>query len=154
MEERLGFVVSSIGQLEEKLAAYLNGGKNIEDTYHGRVEPGNAEITTMIRDDDMQEAIDRWIVRRKFSKLLDLWTRGLNLDWNKLYGNTKPRRISLPTYPFARERYWVDEMTPSHAPNTPLEVNANMKSIEEIINQIDNNTMEAEQAVEVLKLLV
>ncbi len=31
------------------------------------------------------------------------------MDWNKLYGETKPKRISLPTYPFARERYWVPE---------------------------------------------
>ena len=32
---------------------------------------------------------------------------GLSFDWNQLYGDSKPRRISLPTYPFARERYWV-----------------------------------------------
>src|SRR5262249_49272220 len=38
MEERLGFVVKSINQLEEKLAAYIDGDKNIEDSYHGRVE--------------------------------------------------------------------------------------------------------------------
>ena len=36
-----------------------------------------------------------------------LWVKGLVFDWNRLYGENKPRRISLPTYPFARERYWV-----------------------------------------------
>ena len=30
------------------------------------------------------------------------------LDWHKIYGKNKPRRISLPTYPFARERYWIE----------------------------------------------
>src|SRR5260370_42192198 len=33
----------------------------------------------------------------------------MQLDWERLYGEAKPRRISLPTYPFARERYWVAE---------------------------------------------
>jgi polyketide synthase PksL len=35
---------------------------------------------------------------------------GLDFDWSKLHGDEKPRRLSLPTYPFARERYWI-EMT-------------------------------------------
>uniref|UniRef100_UPI001E3CDA42 type I polyketide synthase n=1 Tax=Bradyrhizobium sp. Leaf401 TaxID=2876564 RepID=UPI001E3CDA42 len=30
-------------------------------------------------------------------------------DWTRLYeADARPRRISLPTYPFARERYWID----------------------------------------------
>jgi len=32
---------------------------------------------------------------------------GAEIDWNLLYHNNKPKRISLPTYPFARERYWI-----------------------------------------------
>ncbi|GBF32469.1 polyketide synthase of type I [Desulfocucumis palustris] len=32
--------------------------------------------------------------------------KGLIFDWNKLYGGARPRRISLPTYPFAGERCW------------------------------------------------
>ena len=60
----------------------------------------------------MQELVDRWIARKKLSKLLDLWVKGLNVDWDKLYGEIKPQRVSLPTYPFAKERYWIDEVVP------------------------------------------
>ncbi|RYZ81766.1 MAG: hypothetical protein EOO68_35405, partial [Moraxellaceae bacterium] len=54
--------------------------------------------------------------RKKLSKLVDLWVKGLELDWNKFYtdsslGVVKPKRISLPTYPFAKERYWIDVPT-------------------------------------------
>ena len=35
--------------------------------------------------------------------------KGWSFDWQRLYGEAKPRRISLPTYPFARERYWIEE---------------------------------------------
>ena len=47
--------------------------------------------------------------RVKYDTLIKMWVKGLNLDWTKLYGKTKPRRISLPTYPFAKERYWINE---------------------------------------------
>jgi acyl transferase domain-containing protein len=37
-----------------------------------------------------------------------MWNGGLPLDWNAFYGDERRRRISLPTYPFERERYWVE----------------------------------------------
>src|SRR5262249_10970930 len=61
MEERLSFVASSVNQLAGKLSAYINGERNIESAYEGRVEPGNEHMTAMERDDDMQEVIERWI---------------------------------------------------------------------------------------------
>ena len=48
------------------------------------------------------------MANRKVPKLLELWVKGLELDWSKLYGEVKPRRISLPAYPFAKERYWIE----------------------------------------------
>ncbi len=39
--------------------------------------------------------------------LAALWCEGAPLDWTKL-GAEGARRISLPTYAFARKRYWVD----------------------------------------------
>ena len=39
--------------------------------------------------------------------LADLYRQGYDFDWSRLYGAVRPRRLSLPTYPFARERYWV-----------------------------------------------
>jgi amino acid adenylation domain-containing protein len=37
-----------------------------------------------------------------------LWSRGVALDWNAYYANEPRRRVSLPTYPFERKRYWVE----------------------------------------------
>ena len=37
MDERLGFVVSSVEQLAEKLEAYVAGEQGIEDVYQGQV---------------------------------------------------------------------------------------------------------------------
>jgi acyl transferase domain-containing protein len=37
-----------------------------------------------------------------------LWTAGASLDWTAFHAEARPHRVSLPTYPFARTRHWVD----------------------------------------------
>lgn len=37
-----------------------------------------------------------------------LWLEGASVDWRGFYQNEKRFRVSLPTYPFQGERYWVD----------------------------------------------
>jgi malonyl CoA-acyl carrier protein transacylase len=37
-----------------------------------------------------------------------LWEAGVALDWNSLYGDASRRRVPLPTYPFERQRCWID----------------------------------------------
>jgi len=109
MDERMAIIVKSVAHLADKLQAFINGDDAIADLYRGRVETDTDGISTISQDDDMSEAIDKWITRKKFSKLLEFWVKGLWLDWNSFYVN-KPKLISLPTYPFARERYWISDL--------------------------------------------
>lgn len=37
-----------------------------------------------------------------------LWLQGARVDWSRLYVKERRHRIPLPTYPFERQRYWVD----------------------------------------------
>ena len=37
-----------------------------------------------------------------------LWLAGLPLDWARLYPSEPRRRVPLPTYPFERQRYWIE----------------------------------------------
>jgi polyketide synthase PksM len=108
MEERLGLVVSSVQELTGKLEAYVGGEEGIEDLYQGQVKRNQEALSLFSTDFDLQQTLDKWIANRKMSKLLELWVKGLEVDWSKLYGEAKPQRISLPTYPFAKERYWVE----------------------------------------------
>ena len=43
-----------------------------------------------------------------------MWLAGLSVDWSGYYGNERRQRISLPTYPFERRRYWVEPSKASH----------------------------------------
>ena len=112
MEARLALIVTSSEELQGKLQAYLDGERHSEEVYSGEVKRNKETLAAFAADEDMGKTIDAWLAKGKHAKVLDLWTKGLPVDWNKLYGAIKPRRMSLPTYPFARERYWVpQEMT-------------------------------------------
>jgi phthiocerol/phenolphthiocerol synthesis type-I polyketide synthase E len=37
-----------------------------------------------------------------------LWSAGIDVDWTPLRGNHRPQLVSLPGYPFERQRHWVD----------------------------------------------
>ncbi len=41
-------------------------------------------------------------------ELCEYYDKGVNIDWEKLYEGRKRRRVSIPTYPFKKERHWVD----------------------------------------------
>ncbi len=40
-------------------------------------------------------------------KLIDLYVKGANIDWNYFFSSERCNRIHLPTYPFLRERCWL-----------------------------------------------
>jgi acyl transferase domain-containing protein len=37
-----------------------------------------------------------------------LWAHGVDLDWRGLHSGEERSRVCLPTYPFQRQRYWVE----------------------------------------------
>jgi acyl transferase domain-containing protein len=151
MEERMGFIVNSIDQLAEKLSAYISGEKNIDGVCQGRVESRGERTTIIDRDDDIREAIDRWITHSELLKLLEVWVKGLSFDWNKLYGSVKPQRVSLPAYPFARQRCWIPDMVSGNGQDHKSEADIGVKSIEDIVNQIDDDLIETELAIQELR---
>ncbi|MEE7626363.1 SDR family NAD(P)-dependent oxidoreductase [Methylobacter sp. Wu8] len=108
MDERLALVAHSLPQLQEKLKAYIGGQDEAEDLYQGQVKRHKELIAAFAGDESMQQTVDAWFRQRKYSRLLNLWTKGMDIDWERLYqGQCVPRRISLPTYPFAATRYWL-----------------------------------------------
>lgn len=58
--------------------------------------------------------------------LATAWVHGIDVDWSALNADRAARRVSLPTYPFARQRYWlpapggVTRAAPAHSSNAVL----------------------------------
>ncbi len=107
MEERLALVASSMEELGEKLDRYCQGEKEIDGLYRGNVRVASPASELLIDGEEGKEFIRIIIREGKLGKLARLWTSGVEMDWNLLSPNQEKRRISLPSYPFSKERYWV-----------------------------------------------
>jgi acyl transferase domain-containing protein len=42
------------------------------------------------------------------NRLGQLWLSGVKIDWSGFYTHERRHRIPLPTYPFERQRYWIE----------------------------------------------
>ncbi|WP_138500697.1 type I polyketide synthase [Nostoc sp. PA-18-2419] len=47
-----------------------------------------------------------------------LWLFGVQIDWSGFYTHEQRHRLPLPTYPFERQRYWIDAKSPSPSLNS------------------------------------
>ncbi len=60
------------------------------------------------------------------SSLAQLYVHGLPIDWVGFNLDYTRRRVPLPTYPFQRQRYWIEETKPLSQQNLIQEKNINM----------------------------
>ena len=121
MEERLAIVVKDKEDLVKKLSHVLEGNQDFDEVYHGKTKEKKEKNRVFVEDEDFRQMCQKWIEKGKLSKLGKLWVDGLEVDWNKLNSNYKPHRISLPTYPFAKERHWIPE-SPNLSSNLKSEI--------------------------------
>ncbi len=54
----------------------------------------------------LQENQEDW--RVLLQTLATLYEKGVEVDWDGFYQNNSYNRLQLPTYPFERQRYWID----------------------------------------------
>jgi len=66
-------------------------------------KPGHT-IINLIRHPDEKVSDDYLLL----SELGQLWLYGKNIDWAGFYLGEKHRRVPLPTYPFQRQRFWIE----------------------------------------------
>jgi acyl transferase domain-containing protein len=148
MEERVGFLVGSVQELDKKLESYLQG----EQLTEGGQRSG--EFPLLIGEPGSQSPINQWIRDKDMAKLLAVWVNGGALDWDKFYGDTKPRRMRLPVYPFAKEHYWADETLLANRLANIAPLNGGLESIEDVIDRIDQGLMDENEGARRLKGLV
>jgi len=101
MPERLAFVAQDIKDLKEKFAGYLHDKNELEGLFcNNTQEKGKSQPT--VDETSLQELL----AQKELTRLAELWVSGVEIDWSSLYTAGIPKRMSLPTYPFARERHW------------------------------------------------
>jgi acyl transferase domain-containing protein len=119
MDERLALVVSGVDEALAGLDAYLRG-----EELPGRLFLGHrkrsAERLRAFGAQAEAPAILEHLRHQRATRLAELWALGAEVDWSAGYGEAPPRRVPLPTYPFARTRYWAEGGGPREAPRTTV----------------------------------
>ncbi|CAM4024821.1 SDR family NAD(P)-dependent oxidoreductase [Bordetella tumulicola] len=106
MDERAVFISDSIDHLLSQLRAFVAGEATGGAVFHDQVRKHRDAVAELADDVAFAGALATWHAERNLTKLGELWSRGVELNWQDLAGGAPPRLMSLPTYPFARESYW------------------------------------------------
>ncbi|MBU9326051.1 SDR family NAD(P)-dependent oxidoreductase, partial [Burkholderia gladioli] len=109
-EHRLALVAGSIAEAIDELDRFVRGvdsegERHLDDIR--RHKDSKDTLDAFAADDDLRGTLDSWFDKRKYPRLLDLWVKGVDLDWGRLHDGRGRRRVPLPTYPFASERLWL-----------------------------------------------
>ncbi|HEY3093975.1 MAG TPA: type I polyketide synthase [Vicinamibacterales bacterium] len=114
MEERCGIVARSTCDLAERLRAFASGDMP-KGMHIGSVHARSNKLAFLGQDGDLRDLVIETCLRDgKLDTLAELWVDGFDLPWEKLHRDAgrngrRPRRIALPLYPFAKERYWLED---------------------------------------------
>lgn len=146
---RLGFVVNSVENLEEKINTVYHKIKQyeasqekikIEEQGVYYFENGNISKDFENREDALICGNNRRnedygniniLKEENIEKLIKEFAMGGDINWESLYGGNKPAKISLPTYCFENTRCWIGvPKINSCCKDTSMFYNINWKSNE------------------------
>lgn len=113
LEERVAFIVKDRDDFKQKLKSFL-ADENKPGIYRGHSPQKGELLALLTEDEDGQDVIQKWQQKGKLSHIARLWVQGMDVDWHRFYPQDRPYRLSLPTYPFTRERFWIPSV-----PSTP-----------------------------------
>jgi probable biosynthetic protein (TIGR04098 family) len=99
--ERLAFTYKDYNDLINKLESFLSKEKKSSASYY-------IENIKQCKEVHKEVSIsNEYIVEQNFEALAMFWSKGGIVKWEQLYDKLQISKIALPTYPFAKKRFWI-----------------------------------------------
>lgn len=117
MESRVAMVVRSREELVLGIKAYLKSAQeksDIEDSipiFTGDLQEEHTDIRNLLTGKVGESLLQVILAEKDFEKLAVYWAKGGVVPWELLHEKATVRRMSLPTYPFERKRYWISQVS-------------------------------------------
>jgi len=100
LEWRLGVIAHDMQTLRQALK---EDGSDLRIC--GRIDTANPLLALLATPEESSTFVSSWLQQGQYHKVLEFWLCGAVVDWSQIYaGRTQPLRISLPTYPFLKDR--------------------------------------------------
>ena len=88
---------------------------NLARVVHGKASNADYRLDARAFQERLSRTYDRLRAhpdrRDSFDDLATLYVDGASIDWDRVYGFDPPARVTLPSYPFQRQRYWIETST-------------------------------------------
>lgn len=115
MNNRLAIVASTREELIEKLTLIKKSGireklgLESKGVFHGRANPGEKNpLAALITADMVQAQLSQSTRAADWKQVAMLWVNGITIPWETIWQRNEAQRVSLPSYPFAKDRHWLD----------------------------------------------
>ncbi|MET9831651.1 SDR family NAD(P)-dependent oxidoreductase [Streptomyces sp. NPDC006385] len=112
---RAALVVHDLTELLAGLQALADGRELPANCWIGEADT-RGDVIRLFDEDELREAVGKWLDRGKLARVAELWVSGGPVDWRRLHGPGPAHRVPLPGYPFARHRHGITAADP--APRT------------------------------------
>ncbi|WP_055546106.1 SDR family NAD(P)-dependent oxidoreductase [Streptomyces kanamyceticus] len=115
---RAALIVRDRAELVTGLRALAAGRELPENCWTGEADARGDVVRLFADDDELREAVGKWLERGKLAQVAELWVRGGPVEWPRLHRNGTPHRVPLPGYPFAKTRHGIPAIATAPAPVT------------------------------------
>lgn len=107
MTHRIAFMCNQRPALLQTLQD-LTASRKPSHVFQNNAQNHREALAPLRQDAEFGALALSWLHNGKADKTLELWTRGLDLDWRSVFADLSAVRVPLPAYRFDHKRYWPD----------------------------------------------
>jgi acyl transferase domain-containing protein len=97
--------IATVWKRPDRILLEVGPGQGLSSFAQQQGDTGNGQLTVATMPGRHERQDDAAHLQTALGKL---WLAGVALDWRGLYQREDRRKVSLPTYPFERQRYWIE----------------------------------------------
>ncbi|MBD2871907.1 thioester reductase domain-containing protein [Paenibacillus arenilitoris] len=116
---RMAMVVNDLRDLESKLLKLARDGWEEAENYQHAIESSEREEASRYAEQALEAGTGK---EGLLLRLADLYVKGADIDWDKLYRKESAYKVPLPTYPFDRVPCWIHIPDRSESPSKTVEL--------------------------------
>jgi 3-oxoacyl-(acyl-carrier-protein) synthase/acyl carrier protein len=112
---RLAIVAASLDELHEKIVTFRSSSDQQRCTlgargifYGDSSSTGSNPLLEIITEAMVSMQLQQARQLRRWREVALLWVNGVVIPWAAIWSDQAASVVSLPRYPFARDRYWID----------------------------------------------
>lgn len=105
-DHRISFTCSSIDEFCAELNRKIAEKSGLQNDRTPKTYP---QILRIFEEtEEGKNIVQTWIDEKKWNMLSELWESGIDIDWRAIPYFQTGSKINLPSYPFHKERCWLD----------------------------------------------